>query len=71
MAATGGRARTKAANRAAILAVGLELGQELAERDPPDVEGATAFVTALFSRGVTDRPRRYAATPCAPASPSS
>ena len=54
-----------------MLAVGLELGQELAGRDPPDVEGATAFVTALFSRGVTDRPRRYAATPCAPASPSS
>jgi AcrR family transcriptional regulator len=54
----------------AMLAVGLELGQELAERDPPDVEGATAFVTALFSRGVTDLPRRYSATPCAPASPS-
>jgi AcrR family transcriptional regulator len=55
----------------AMLAVGLELGQELAERDPPDVEGATAFVTALFSRGVTDLSRRYSATPCAPASPSS
>ena len=36
----------------AMLAVGLELGQELAERDPPDVEGATAFVTALFSGGL-------------------
>jgi AcrR family transcriptional regulator len=55
----------------AMLAVGLELGQELAERRPPDVEGATAFATALFSRGVVGLPRRYAATPCAPASPSS
>jgi AcrR family transcriptional regulator len=54
----------------AMLAVGLELGQELAERDPPDVEGATAFVTTLFSRGITDLSRRYPATPCAPASPS-
>jgi AcrR family transcriptional regulator len=36
----------------AMLAVGLELGQELAERDPPDVEGATAFVTTLFSGGL-------------------
>jgi AcrR family transcriptional regulator len=55
----------------AMLAVGLELGQELAEREPPDVEGATAFVTALFSRGVGDLSRRYAAPSCAPASPSS
>jgi AcrR family transcriptional regulator len=55
----------------AMLAVGLELGQELAERQPPDVEGATAFVTALFAHGVGRLPRRYAATPCAPASPSS
>jgi len=54
----------------AMLAVALELGQELAERRPPDVEGATAFVTALFSRGVGGLPRRYAATPCAPAFPS-
>ena len=42
----------------AMLAVGLELGQELAERDQPDVEGATAFVTALFSHGVTRLSRR-------------
>ena len=55
----------------AMLAVGLELGQELAERDPPDVEGATAFVTALFSSGVGRLPQRYAAASCAPASPSS
>ena len=55
----------------AMLAVGLELGQELAERSPPDVEGATAFATALFTRGVGGLPRRYAATSCAPASPSS
>ncbi len=54
-----------------MLAIGLELGQELAERDPPDVEGATAFATALFTRGVVGLPRRYAAASCAPASPSS
>jgi hypothetical protein len=40
----------------AMLAVGLELGQELAERRPPDVEGATAFVTALFSGGLERLP---------------
>jgi AcrR family transcriptional regulator len=54
----------------AMLAVGLELGQQVAERDPPDVEGATAFATELFARGVTGLSRRYAARPCAPASPS-
>ncbi len=32
----------------AMIAVGLELGTRLAERDPPDVEGATAFASALF-----------------------
>ena len=42
----------------AMLAVGLELGQELAERDPPDVEGATAFATELFASGVGGLPRR-------------
>jgi AcrR family transcriptional regulator len=31
-----------------MIAVGLELGQRLVLRDPPDVEGATAFATALF-----------------------
>jgi AcrR family transcriptional regulator len=55
----------------AMLAVGLELGQQLAERSPPDVEGATRFATALFSGGVAELARRYAAPSCAPASPSS
>jgi AcrR family transcriptional regulator len=32
----------------AMVAVGLELGSRLAERDPPDVEGATRFASALF-----------------------
>ncbi len=32
----------------AMIAVGLELGSRLAERTPPDVEGATAFASALF-----------------------
>ncbi len=50
----------------AMVAVALELGQELAERHPPDVEGATAFVTALFAGGVGRLPRRYAAASCAP-----
>ena len=36
----------------AMIAVGLELGQRLIERDPPDVEGATAFATALFAGGL-------------------
>jgi AcrR family transcriptional regulator len=32
----------------AMVAVGLELGARLAQRDPPDVEGATEFASALF-----------------------
>ena len=32
----------------AMVAVGLELGARLAERSPPDVEGATAFASGLF-----------------------
>jgi AcrR family transcriptional regulator len=36
----------------AMIAVGLELGQRLILRDPPDVEGATAFATALFAGGL-------------------
>jgi AcrR family transcriptional regulator len=36
----------------AMTAVGLELGQRLVLRDPPDVEGATAFATALFLGGL-------------------
>jgi AcrR family transcriptional regulator len=40
----------------AMIAVGLELGARLAEREPPDVEGATAFASALFL-GALDRLR--------------
>jgi AcrR family transcriptional regulator len=36
----------------AMIAVGLELGQQLLERRPPDVEGATGFATALFAGGL-------------------
>jgi hypothetical protein len=36
----------------AMVAVGVELGARLAERDPPDVEGATRFATRLFLAGV-------------------
>jgi AcrR family transcriptional regulator len=36
----------------AMVAVGLELGARLAERYPPDVEGATRFATALLLRGL-------------------
>jgi AcrR family transcriptional regulator len=32
----------------AMVAVGLELGARLAERRPPDVDGATRFASALF-----------------------
>jgi AcrR family transcriptional regulator len=32
----------------AMIAVGLELGARLADRCPPDVEGATRFASALF-----------------------
>jgi AcrR family transcriptional regulator len=32
----------------AMVAVGLELGARLAERTPPDVEGATRFASTLF-----------------------
>jgi AcrR family transcriptional regulator len=36
----------------AMVAVGLELGQQLVGRRPPDVEGATRFATALFAGGM-------------------
>ncbi len=36
----------------AMVAVGLELGARLMEREPPDVEGATRFATALFLGGL-------------------
>ena len=34
----------------AMVAVAVELGARMAEREPPDVEGATRFATALFVR---------------------
>jgi len=36
----------------AMVAVGVELGARMAEREPPDVDGATRFATELFLRGV-------------------
>ena len=36
----------------AMVAVGVELGARMTERDPPDVEGATRFATDLFLSGV-------------------
>jgi hypothetical protein len=30
----------------------VELGARMAEREPPDVDGATGFATALFVAGV-------------------
>jgi AcrR family transcriptional regulator len=36
----------------AMVAVGLELGARLIERDPPDVDGATRFATGLFLGGL-------------------
>ena len=44
----------------AMIAVGLELGRRMLERDPPDVEGATRFATELFLGGmarVAEKPR--------------
>jgi AcrR family transcriptional regulator len=44
----------------AMIAVGLELGTRMLERDPPDVEGATRFATELFLGGmarVAQKPR--------------
>lgn len=35
-----------------MIAVGLELGSRLVEREPPDVEGATRFATGLFLGGL-------------------
>ena len=42
-----------------MIAVGLELGERLIARDPPDVEGATCFATELFLGGMA----RMAAKP--------
>jgi hypothetical protein len=36
----------------AMVAVGIELGERLIERDPPDVDGATAFAAGLFLGGL-------------------
>ena len=36
-----------------MVAVGVELGARMAEREPPDVEGATRFAAGLFLAGVT------------------
>jgi AcrR family transcriptional regulator len=36
----------------AMVSVGIELGERLIERDPPDVEGATAFASGLFLGGL-------------------
>ena len=36
----------------AMVAIGLELGARLLERDPPDVEGATAFASGLVLGGL-------------------
>jgi hypothetical protein len=33
----------------AMIAVGLELGERLLRRDPPDVDGATRFASGLFA----------------------
>jgi AcrR family transcriptional regulator len=37
----------------AMIAVGLELGVRMAERSPPDVEGATRFASTLFLGALT------------------
>ena len=37
----------------AMAAVALELGQQLTEREPPDVEGATRFAAGLFLGGMS------------------
>jgi AcrR family transcriptional regulator len=42
----------------AMVAVGLELGARLAERSPPDVDGATRFATDLFAGGLLQASRR-------------
>jgi len=36
----------------AMVAIGVELGARMIERDPPDVEGATRFATDLFLGGL-------------------
>jgi AcrR family transcriptional regulator len=44
----------------AMIAVGLELGTRMLDREPPDVEGATRFATELFLGGMArlaEKPR--------------
>ena len=41
-----------------MISVGVELGERLMERDPPDVEGATRFATELFLGGLERLGRR-------------
>ena len=36
----------------AMVSVGVELGARMAEREPPDIEGATRFATRLFLGGL-------------------
>jgi AcrR family transcriptional regulator len=53
---------------AAMAGVAVEVALRMVERQPPDVEGATAFVTRLFLGGLaglqeTPRPRRGAGRP--------
>ena len=47
----------------AMVAVGIELGARMAEREPPDVEGATRFATGLFLAGSHARDRDCAGAP--------
>jgi AcrR family transcriptional regulator len=42
----------------AMVAVAVELGARMAERDPPDVDGATRFATGLFLTPSQLSPRR-------------
>jgi hypothetical protein len=39
-----------------MVAVAIELGVRMAEHEPPDVEGATRFATALFAGVLSPRP---------------
>ena len=42
---------------AAMVGAGVEVGVRMLDRDPPDVDGATAFVTELFLAGIARLPR--------------
>ena len=45
-------AATFVAGSTAMAGVALEVGIRMIERDPPDVEGAAAFATAVFLGGI-------------------